>query len=325
MRKNNVRLFLFFVVLFGGVDARALELTRPECLVPARQGGGMYLTCRLASDSLFKSNLIDRPMQVKYRPGGIGAVAYNHVVGVRNADPELIVAASSGSALNIATGKFGKYDAADVRWLAALGTDYGMIAVRQDAPWESLEALIKDLTAGAARIVIGGGGSIGSQDWIKIALIAKSAGIDPHQLRFIAYEGGGEALRALHDGYIQVFSGDVSEIYSHLDTDAIRVIAVLAAERLPGRMAALPTAKEQGYDVEWPIWRGFYMGPQVSDDAYNWWVNTFRSLAKTPEFQRERDNMGLHPFSLIGREFNDYVRRAVEKQRLVAAELGLIP
>jgi len=27
--------------------------------------------------------------------------------------------------------------------------------------------------------------------------------------------------------------------------------------------------------LEWPVIRGFYMGPKVSDEAYSWWKNAF--------------------------------------------------
>ena len=285
----------------------------------------MDLTCQLAATTLLAADLIDRPMQVKYRPGGIGAVAYNHVVGVRNADPGLIVAASSGSALNIATGKFGKYGEQHVRWLAALATDYGMIAVNKDAPWNTLSDLLEHQAQHPGDIIFGGGGSIGSQDWIKTALLFKAADLDPGDIRFVAYEGGGEALSALLDRHIQVFSGDVSEIYASFEELDIKVLAVFADQRLPEKMSVIPTAIEQGYDLEWMIWRGYYMGPNVSDEAYKWWVNTFRSLSRTEEFQLERTRLGLHPFVLLDQEFNDFVATSVERQRRVAVELGLIP
>jgi putative tricarboxylic transport membrane protein len=67
-------------------------------------------------------------------PGGIGAVAWHTLVSQRRAEPDTLVAFSGGSLLNLAQGKFGKASAGDVRWVAALGADYGMIAVRADSP-----------------------------------------------------------------------------------------------------------------------------------------------------------------------------------------------
>ena len=49
-------------------------------------------------------------MRVTYMPGGVGAVAYNAVVAQRPADAGTLVAWSSGSLLNLAQGKFGRFD-----------------------------------------------------------------------------------------------------------------------------------------------------------------------------------------------------------------------
>jgi putative tricarboxylic transport membrane protein len=81
-------------------------------------------------------------MHITYLPGGIGAVAWHSLVSQRRAEPNTLVAFSGGSLLNLAQGKFGKVKASDVRWVAALGADYGMIAVRADSPYKTLGDLM---------------------------------------------------------------------------------------------------------------------------------------------------------------------------------------
>lgn len=294
-----------------------------ECIAPAKPGGGYDLTCRLAANGLEKTGMIDKPMAVSYMPGGIGAVAYNHVNGVRDDDPNLIVAASTGAAVNLALGKFGQYDADDVRWLGALGVDYGAIVVNADAPWQSLDELMEDLKANPGDIAFGAGGTVGSQDWMKAALTAKAADLSPRKLKYVSFEGGGEALAALLGDHIQVFTGDLSELKSQLESGKIRVLASLSEERMGGPYADIPTAAEQGYDVQWPIWRGYYMGPNVSDEAYQKWVDRMSQLAQSKEFAELRKDRGLFPMSRFGPEFNDYVLKQVDQFESLAKEVGL--
>ncbi len=109
---------------------------------PAKPGGGFDLTCKLIQVSLLETKAIEKPMRVTYMPGGVGAVAYNAIVAQRPAEAGTVVAFSGGSLLNLSQGKFGRYDVDDVRWLATVGTDYGMIAVRADSPWKSLKNLL---------------------------------------------------------------------------------------------------------------------------------------------------------------------------------------
>lgn len=294
-----------------------------ECIAPAKPGGGYDLTCRLAANSLQETGLIDQPMMVSYMPGGIGAVAYNHVNGVRKDDPNLIVAASTGAAVNLALGKFGQYDADEVRWLGALGVDYGAIVVKADAPWQNLKELAQDLKTQPGKIVFGAGGTVGSQDWMKAALTAKAADVSPRDLRYVAFEGGGESLAALLGEHIHVFTGDLSELRPHLDSGKVRVLAALAEERVGGPYADIPTAAEQGYDVQWPIWRGYYMGPDVSDEAYNTWVERLKELAGTEQFAEMRDARGLFPMERYGNNFDTYVKEMVVQFKVLAKEVGL--
>lgn len=304
----------------SGVQAQSEDT---ECIAPAKPGGGYDLTCRLAANGLDQTGMIDKPMAVSYMPGGIGAVAYNHVNGVRDDDPNLIVAASTGAAVNLALGKFGQYDADDVRWLGALGVDYGAIVVNADAPWQSLDELMEDLKANPGDIAFGAGGTVGSQDWMKAALTAKSADLSPRKLKYVSFEGGGEALAALLGDHIQVFTGDLSELKSQLESGKIRVLASLSEERMGGPYADIPTAEEQGYDVQWPIWRGYYMGPNVSDEAYQTWVKRMKELSESEKFAALREDRGLFPMSRFGNDFNDYVLDQVDQFESLAKEVGL--
>ncbi|BES70285.1 tripartite tricarboxylate transporter substrate binding protein [Marinobacter nanhaiticus D15-8W] len=294
-----------------------------ECIAPAKPGGGYDLTCRLAANGLQETGLIDKPMMVSYMPGGIGAVAYNHVNGVRDDDPNLIVAASTGAAVNLALGKFGQYDADEVRWVGALGVDYGAIVVKADAPWKTLDELMKDLKGQPNKIVFGAGGTVGSQDWMKAALTAKAAGISPRELRYVAFEGGGESLAALLGDHIEVFTGDLSELRPHLESGKIRVLASLSEERMGEPYEGIPTAAEQGYDVQWPIWRGYYMGPDVNDEAYQKWVSKLEKLAGKEKFAEMREARGLFPMSRFGDSFDTYVKDQVVQFKQLAEEVGL--
>jgi len=300
------------------------EPKRPESIAPAAPGGGFDLTCKLAQSALLESKLLKSPMRVTYMPGGVGAVAYNAVVAQRPADAGTITAFSSGSLLNLAQGKFGRFDENAVKWLAAIGTSYGAIAVRSDSPYKTLDDLVAAIKADPSKVVIGSGGTVGSQDWMQTALLARAAGIDPTRLRYVAMEGGGELATALLGGHIQVASTDISDSVPHIASGDMRILAVLSEERLPNATVSdIPTAKEQGYDVVWPVIRGFYVGPKISDEAYAWWKNAFDQLLASDEFARLREQRELYPLALTGNELDAYVKQQVSQYKQLAQEFGL--
>jgi len=324
MKTSLLSTLLATSLAFSFTEAVAAEApSRPECIAPAKPGGGFDLTCKLIQVSLQETGALEKPMRVTYMPGGVGAVAYNAIVAQRPGEPGTVVAFSGGSLLNLSQGKFGRYNVDDVRWLASVGTDYGMIAVRADSPWKTLGDLMKALEKDPNSVVFGAGASIGSQDWMKTALLAQKAGVDPHKMRYVAFEGGGEPVTALMGNHVQAVSGDLSEMVPYLTGNKLRVLAVFANERLPGQLAQVPTAKEQGYDLVWPIIRGFYVGPKVSDADYQWWVQTFEKLQQTDEFKKQRDLRGLFEFNLTGKALDEYVKNQVNDYREKAKAFGL--
>lgn len=82
-------------------------------------------------------------------------------------------------------------------------------------------------------------------------------------MRYVPFDGGGEALTALLGGFVQAFAGDASEVRGQLEAGTVRVLATLSDKRLAGPYQRVPTAKELGYDVSWVVWRGFYVGKEM--------------------------------------------------------------
>ncbi|MDB5823705.1 MAG: tripartite tricarboxylate transporter substrate binding protein [Herminiimonas sp.] len=322
------KLLLALAAWLTGGECIAIAATphSQECIVPSKPGGGFDLTCKLAQRALAPTSpgTDVSSIRLSYLPGGIGAVAWHSVVTQRRAETETLVAFSGGSLLNLALGKFGNGSTDDVRWVAAVGTDYGMIAVRADSPYRNLGDLVAALKQDPRKVVIGAGGTVGSQDWLKVAQVAKQGGVDPKALRFVAFEGGGESFTALLAGHVQAVSGDASEAVLHSSTDRIRVLAVLSDARLAGPLSNVPTAREQGFDVTWPILRGYYMGPDVPDADYRRWVAAFDRAMADKSFAALRASAGLYPFAMTGATLTAYVKKTEETYRHQAKEFGLL-
>ena len=102
------------------------------------------------------------------------------------------------------------------------------------------------------------------------------------------------------------------------------MLAVLSDARLPGALQHVPTAREQGFDLSWPIIRGVYMGPQVPDPNYRKWVAAFDRMLAAPGFDQLRDAHGLYPFAMTGANFTEYVKKAVDNYGRQVKELGLV-
>lgn len=300
------------------------EPKNPECIAPAQPGGGFDITCKLAQATLQQSGSVKSPMRVSYMPGGIGAVAYNAIVGQRRAEPNVVVAFSAGSLLNLAQGKFGAYSEKDVRWVASVGTDYGAVVVQDSSPYKSLTDLMAAIKKDSKSVIIGAGGTIGSQDWMKAAMAARAAGIDYKTMRFVAFEGGGDCATALQGGHVHVCMNDVGDSQAAIDGGApLKLLAIFSEQRLPGKLSQVPTAIEQGFDIKWPIVRGFYVGPEVSDADYKWWADAFAKTMQSPGYAAELQKRNLFPLAMTGEETKTFVETQVAGYKKLAADFGL--
>jgi putative tricarboxylic transport membrane protein len=305
--------------------ALAFDPGATECIAPANAGGGWDFTCRQVGKTLQDLKLIPGTMQVSNMAGGSGGVAFAFVTGKRDSDNNLIVAASSATSTRLAQGAFPGASAEQVKWIASVGADYGVIAVAKDSPINTLPELMDKLKADPSSLAFAGGSAVGGWDHLKVLMAAKKAGFDDvRKVKYVAFEGGGEAITQLLGGNVQVFSGDASEAKGFVDSGDIKVIAVLAPDRMPGDFGKFPTAKEQGIDVVGANWRGFYGPGNMSDEAYDYWVKSIATLYASPEWKATMEANGLAPLDLQGAEFTEFVHKSIADIEGLSKEIGLI-
>ncbi|PTV96586.1 putative tricarboxylic transport membrane protein [Rhodobacter aestuarii] len=296
-----------------------------ECIAPAGPGGGWDFTCRQVGKMLQDLKLIDETMQVTNLEGGGGGVAFAEVVNKRGDANDLIVAASSATATRLAQGAYPGNTMDQVRWLAAVGADYGVIAVSANSPIQTLPELLEQIKTDPTSVSVAGGSAVGGWDHLKVLIAANAFGIDDvRTVKYIAFDGGGEAVTQLLAGSVQAFTGDISEAKGFVDSGDIRVIAVLAPERLPGAFADFPTAKEQGVDAIGANWRGFYAPGGMTDAAYNTWVEDIGALYASDEWKTVMAANGLAPLDLQGAAFEEFVASSVAQIQQISKEIGIL-
>lgn len=296
-----------------------------ECLAPAGAGGGWDFTCRVPAAQLMqKLDLIDGAMKVVNMSGSGGGKAFAHVVTSRNTDESLIVAASAATATRLAQKVYGDYKADDVRWVGALGMDYGVVVVGKDAPYKTLDDLVNQLKSDPRKAPIVGASSVGGWDHIKMLLVAKEAGIkNLRSINYIPFDNGGKALLEVVSGRAAAFTGDTSEIIGQLNAGEVRVLAVLSDNPVPA-LGDAKTAKSQGYNVIGGNWRAFYAPAGISDDAYGFWVSAVKAVAGSPEWTELREKNGLAEFTSFGKDFDTFVRKQIENVASISRELNII-
>jgi len=308
----------------SGANAQEFKAENPQCIAPSNPGGGWDFICRTTAKFLFDLEVIEDSMQVTNMSGGGGGVAFAHVTKERNEDNNLIVAASMSTSARIAQGIYEGAKQDDVHFLATFGAEYGAIAVQADSKYETLTQMMDDIKADPRAVGIAGGSSVGSYDHIKPMLIAQKAGIeDVTQLKYVSFDGGGEAMTGLLSGSTEALSGDFSEMLGFMESGDVRIIAILAPERLKN-FPDIPTAKEQGYDVVGANWRGLYMPAGASDEAKEFWSNAIQTMVEDEGFQQTLEDAAMAPFNNFGDDMYQFVASSIEDITALSKEIGII-
>lgn len=296
-----------------------------ECLAPADPGGGWDFTCRSVGNVMQTLKMVEGTVQTVNMAGAGGGVAFAHTVSKRNNDDKLLVAASTATTTRLAQKQFPDLDADMVTWVGALGADYGIIAVGKDSPYQTLNELFEASKADPRAVKFAGGSARGGWDHLKVLIAAKAAGTGKlPTIPYLSYNNGGEAMTQVIGGHVDAFTGDISEVTGFLESGDLRVLAVLADERLPGIFSDIPTAKEQGIDAVGPNWRGFYMPKGASDEAKQYWVDAIDTLYASDEWKEVMKSNGLIPFHPAADKFESFVQQQVQDIADLSREIGLM-
>lgn len=312
------------VALSPTAQAQAIEPPedRLECIAPADPGGGWDFTCRQFAAVLQQLDLADGNMQTINMAGAAGGVAYAHVTSKREGNDGLLVAASSSNATRLAQKQYPGLTADDVTWLGTLGADYAVMSVRTDSPYEDLPAVVDALEEDIKAVRFAGGAGPLGWDQLNLLRVLDAGGIDNlRDVTYLDYNNGASAITQVLGQHLDVVVGDVSEIMGFVESGDMRVLAVLAQERLPAPLDDMPTAKEQGVDVVAPNWRGFYAPAGLSDEDKAFWLDALDQVYASDAWREIMARNGLTPFHLTGDEFDSFFKEQITSLEGVIEQL----
>ena len=201
-------------------------------VAPSGAGGGWDLTARAVAKTLNDTKLVEKPITVENKPGGGGAV-YMAEFATKEAKNDHVLMVKSPPILinnNKAEGN-SPYGYKDTTPLAQLTRDYGAIVVKSDSKFETLQDVLEAIKADPKTVTLAGGSAPGSMDHLVGVLPAHEAGIDPKSVKYVSYDGGGEAVAALLGGNADVIATDASTIATYVKSGDVRVLAVSSSER----------------------------------------------------------------------------------------------
>ncbi len=242
-------LFASALLMTAGAPAQAAEFPNKPVQMTVLFGSTAKTIAQVLADEMSKA--LGKPVVPVFKPGGGGAVGYTFV-GSQPADGYNIVWNSNSISTAHLRGNM-KLSYNDFTPIARISVELLVVAVKGDSPWKSL----KDIAAAAktsSRKLKVGTSARGSFTQVTAVALFDALGI-ADKVIYVPLGGQGKVPTELVAGRIDVAVQFPGQFVSFVKSGDARMIAMTAGERLAA-FPNVPTAQEQGVNVEMSMWRG---------------------------------------------------------------------
>jgi len=196
---------------------------RLRMMIPNSPGGGYDLTGRAAAKALEDNELTGR-FEITNVLGASGTVAMQRLVNEKGAD-DLVMVMGLGVVGAVYTNK-SEATPREMTPIARLVEEQEGILVPADSPFKTVGDLIEAWKSDPGSISVGGGSSPGGPDHLFPMQLADKVGIDPKDVNYISYDGGGPLTTALLGEKIDVGMSGLGEFEGQIADGTLRVLAV---------------------------------------------------------------------------------------------------
>lgn len=293
-----------FAALTFSAPTFAQELDSLHILIPGGAGGGWDGTARGTGEALTKSGLVGKASYENMSGGGGGkAIAYL----IENAESNhgTLMVNSTPIVIRSLTGVF-PHNFRDLSLVAGTIGDYAALVVSKDSPINSMSDLLAAYDTDPSATAVGGGSVPGGMDHLVAAMVMQAAGKNPLDVKYIPYDAGGKAMAALLSGEITALSTGLSEAVDLAGAGEVKIIGVTSDERVAAAGDAM-TMKEQGIDISFVNWRGFFGAPDLPADRLAQYQDVLAKMYDTAEWEEVRARNGWVNIHNSGDDFKAFL------------------
>nr|WP_315756452.1 MULTISPECIES: tripartite tricarboxylate transporter substrate binding protein [unclassified Bradyrhizobium] len=327
-RSMRVAVVAGLALMVGHIPALAgWEPVRPvEFIVPAGTGGGADQMARTIQGIVTKHNLMKQPLVVINKSGGAGGEGFLDVKASAGNPHKIIITLSNLFTTPLATGI--PFSWKDLTPVAMLALDEFVLWVNADKPYTTAKDYIDAVKQGAGTLKMGGTGSKQEDQIITVAM-EKATGA---KFTYIPYKGGGEVAVQLVGNHIDSTVNNPIEAVAQWRGGKVRPLCVFDdkpmgyGEPITDGKAwkDIPTCKSQGLDIEYLMLRGIFMSPRATKDQIEYYVDLFKKVRETPEWQDFMKTGAFNTTFMTGADYAKWVETEEKRHELLMKEAGFL-
>ena len=295
--------------------------TRPiTMVVPFPPGGLADIVARPVAEAMSRD--LGQPVVIENRAGAGGGIGMALAARAKPDGYTVLMALSSYSVIPEADALLGRspmYAMADLRPVARYTADPTVLAVRADAPWQTVKDFVDDARKRPGAINYGSSGNYGTMH-VPMEILAHTAGI---KMTHIPYTGAGPAVVALLGGQIDAVSTGPATVLQHVKAGKVRVLGHWGS----GPLAALPDVpalKDAGFNAEYAQWSGLFIPAATPEPVAQRLRAAARAAAQDPKVREVIQGSGSPVLYLDTPEFEKYVQADVRRMVDVVKRIGKV-
>ncbi len=274
-------------------------------------GGPVATIAQMLAEGMAKE--LGVPVVSVSRTGGGGAVGYSFVNSTPPNGYNIVFNSNSiSTSYHIGNTPF-DYKAFDP--VAQVGMEVPALAVRSDSGWKTLKDFAAAGKKQKMKVGISGRGSF---THIASAALFEKLGIE---VIYVPY-GKGSAPVELLGGRIDAALQWPAQFKAQSDAGKLNILAVTGGERVP-LIPDVPTAKEQGYDVDTVMWRGLAVPHGTPPNVIAKLEKAARTVITSADFKQRTSALGMETAYLPAAEFGKVVATDDASIAKVMREHGL--
>lgn len=242
-------------------------------IVQAAAGGGSDLSSRALATAL--EPILGVSIVVENRPGASGSTAMLHVKD-QPADGYTI----GFGPVEIAMLGSMNFDIhpSDFDMLGQIMLGPGVLSVPADSPYDTLQDFVDAAQTQEMTVANSGAGSIWELAGASIADVTGA------QIKPVPFDGGAPAVAAVLGNQVDAAASGVNEVKQNLADGKLKVLAIFHSERHP-EIPDVPTAAEQGLDIEIGGWGGIYAPKDLPGDVRDTLESAIAEAVKADSYQ----------------------------------------
>ncbi len=306
----------------------AWEPVRPvEFIVPAGTGGGADQMARTIQGIVTKHSLMKQPLVVINKSGGAGGEGFLDVKASANNPHKIIITLSNLFTTPLATGI--PFNWKDLTPVAMLALDEFVLWVNAEKPYKTAKEYVEAVKAAPAGSIKMGGTGSKQEDQIITVAVEKATG---SKFTYIPYKGGGEVAVQLVGNHIDSSVNNPIEAVAQWRGGKVRPLCVFDSQPMnyDDKIADgkswkdIPTCKSQGLDMEYVMLRGIFMAPRATKDQVDYYIDLFKKVRATPEWQDFMKTGAFNTTFMTGDEYTKWVEGEEKRHQTLMKDAGFL-